>query len=110
MKNASKTVFALGAFVVPFVAFAQTQTSVSQFAGIFSRVVIDPIIALLFGVGLVVFLYGIAEFFFQFNIQGKESSKEAGKQHMLYGVVGMFVMISAVAILQLIANTVSQFR
>ncbi len=110
MKNVSKTVIALGTLALPCVAFAQAQNAISQFAVTFSRIIIDPIIALLFGVGLVVFIFGIAEFFFEFNVRGKESSKEAGKQHMLWGLVGMFIMVSALAILQLISNTVSQFQ
>jgi hypothetical protein len=110
MKHVSKTAIALGTLLLPLVAFAQTQTPISQFALRFSHIIIDPIIALLFGVGLLVFVFGVAEFFFEFNVRGKESSKEAGKQHMLWGVIGMFVMVSAVAILQLISNTVAQFQ
>lgn len=82
----------------------------AQLVANFSRVLIDPLIALLFGAGLLVFMFGVAEFLFNFNVLGKQDSKEVGKQHMLWGIVGMFIMVSALAILQFIANTVNQFR
>ncbi len=31
--------------------------------------------------------------------------KEAGKQHMLWGIIGMFIMIAAYSILTIVANT-----
>ncbi len=62
---------------------------------------------LLFAWGLLVFVYGVAEFFFNFNVRGDSHAKELGQKHMFYGVVGMFIMASAVAIINVIQNTVS---
>ncbi|MCX6820160.1 MAG: hypothetical protein NT019_02680 [Candidatus Adlerbacteria bacterium] len=74
----------------------------------FSKIVVNPLLGLLFAGGLLVFMFGVAEFLFEFNVQGNQSSKEAGKQHMLWGVIGMFIMVSAWAILKLIAGVVGQ--
>jgi hypothetical protein len=72
--------------------------------------VVNPLLALLFAVGLLVFFWGVVEFLFDINIRGGEggSSKNDGKQHMLWGIFGMFIMASALAILNLLSNTVTQ--
>ncbi len=72
-----------------------------------NNVIINPLLILLFAGGLAVFVYGVAEFFFKFNIQGDEHAKEDGKSHMLWGIVGMFVMASALGIIAVIQNTVN---
>ncbi len=78
----------------------------SGLVGAFANVIINPLLLLLFSVGLFVFVFGVVEFFFDVNVRGNQGSKEKGKQHMLWGVVGMFVMVAAVAIVNLIKNTV----
>ncbi len=70
----------------------------------FSKVIINPLLLLLFSVGLLVFVWGIVEFLW--GLSQDTEHKEQGKQHMLWGLVGMFVMASAFAIIKLIANTV----
>ena len=65
--------------------------------------IINPLMALLIGVGLVVFMYGIVEFLWALS-SGKDADK--GKQHMLWGIIGMAVMACAYGLLALIANTV----
>jgi hypothetical protein len=70
----------------------------------FSKVIINPLLLLLFAGGLLVFVYGIVEFLW--GLSQDTEHKEQGKQHMLYGLLGMFVMASAWAIIQLIAHTV----
>jgi hypothetical protein len=69
-------------------------------------IIVNPLLALLFGAGLIVFLFGIVEFFFELDVRGNQSAKENGKNHMLWGLFGMFVMVSAWAIMQVIAATV----
>lgn len=73
---------------------------------LFSNIIINPLLALLFGVGLLVFVYGVVEFLFEFDVRGSKDAKELGKQHMLWGVIGMFIMASAYSILEVIASTV----
>ncbi len=51
-----------------------------------------------------VFVFGIVEFLWE--IQGGEAtSKEKGKQHMLWGIIGMFIMVAAYTIVHIVANT-----
>lgn len=64
--------------------------------------ILYPLISLLFGVAFFVFLWGI------FQMVAHATSEEArttGKNHMLFGIIGMVVMLSAFALLQIGANT-----
>lgn len=66
---------------------------------------VNPILILLFVVGLLVFTFGIVEFLWSLSSGGE--NKDSGKRHMVYGLVGMFVMVSAYAIVMLIKQTVN---
>ncbi len=78
-----------------------TQTLVDNL----NKVIINPLILLLFSAGLLVFFWGVIEFLLALNA-GAESSKEDGKKHMLWGLIGMFVMVSAYAIVNFIASNI----
>lgn len=64
----------------------------------FNEVIINPLIQLFFAVAFLVFLFGFIEFFFS---GGSPEKTSTGKKHMLWGLVGLFIMISAVGILNL---------
>ena len=64
--------------------------------------ILNPIIGLMFVVAVVVFIYGVVEFILgAYN----EDRKTAGKKHMIWGIIGMFIMVSAYGIIALIDNT-----
>ena len=75
-----------------------------ELAAKISEVLINPLIALFFAAGLLVFIWGIVQFLWGLNTETE--SKEEGKKHMFWGIIGMFVMVAAYAIVQLIGNTV----
>ena len=66
--------------------------------------VINPIIGLLFALALVVFLYGVVEF-----IAGADSEEKqtTGRQHMIWGVIGIFIMVSVFGVLNVVCNTIN---
>ena len=64
--------------------------------------VIDPGIAVLFTAGLFFFLYGLVEFLWELR-NGKADGD--GKQHMLWGMVGMLIMVSVYGIVTILTNT-----
>ncbi len=82
-------------------AFAET-TPVATFVGKINRYITNPLITLLFAAALVLFLYGVFNF-----ISGADETekRDVGKRHMLWGIVGMFIMIATSAILRIIENT-----
>ncbi|MEK7152941.1 MAG: hypothetical protein AAB834_03275 [Patescibacteria group bacterium] len=67
-----------------------------------NKEILNPIIALLFAVALVVFLWGLVEFVA--SAEG-DQGRLRGKQHMLWGVVGMTIMVGARAIILIVTNT-----
>ena len=64
--------------------------------------VIDPAVKVVFTLGLFFFLWGFVEFLWELK-DGKTSAE--GKQHMIYGLVGMLIMVSVYGIIALIMNT-----
>lgn len=77
--------------------------SIQTLAGNLATYIINPILLLIFGAGLVVFVAGIVEYLYALNVKGEQS--EEGKKHMFWGMVGMFIMAAAVTIIKIIANT-----
>lgn len=67
-----------------------------------NKVIINPIIIFIFTVALVYFLAGVVKFL---NSGEDATAKNEGKAHMLWGVVGMFVMVATFAIMNIIINT-----
>ncbi|MDQ5958113.1 MAG: hypothetical protein QG665_461 [Patescibacteria group bacterium] len=68
-----------------------------------TKVIVNPIIAFMFAVAVVVFFYGLVEFILN---AGNGGDLEPGKQHMVWGVVGLFIMVSVYGILHIICNTI----
>ncbi|MCF7831851.1 MAG: hypothetical protein K9M36_03130 [Candidatus Pacebacteria bacterium] len=66
------------------------------------RHLINPVIAFIFALATLWFIVGVIKFLAN---GGNEQKKTEGKQHMLWGLIGMFVMVSVFGIMQLIVNT-----
>lgn len=86
------------------VAQAQTEAQVAAqcLVDAVNNAILFPLIALMMALAFLFFLYGAFEFVKNAN---NESGREAGKTHLLYGVIGMLVMLSAFAILNIAAGT-----
>ena len=66
--------------------------------------VFNPIIVLLFGVATLYFIYGIIRFL-STNAGDKSATRIEARNSMLWGIVGMFVMISVYALIRLVLVT-----
>ena len=64
--------------------------------------IINLLIPVVFGLGLIYFLWGGAQFILHSDVQAK---REEGKKQMLWGIVALFVMISIYGIIRLIGGT-----
>lgn len=64
--------------------------------------IINPVLLLFFSVGLLYFLWGITVFIWKAD---SEEGRSTGIQHMLWGVIGMFIMVAAWGIINIIGNT-----
>ena len=54
--------------------------------------IVNPILMLMFAVAIIVFIYGVVEMIAK---GGDPSVREKGRWHMLGGVIGMVIMMSA---------------
>jgi len=68
----------------------------------FEKFIIDPLILLLFALGFLYFLWGIVVFVWKAD---SDDGRETGRQHMIWGILGMFVMIAVYGIINLITRT-----
>jgi len=71
----------------------------------FKTYIIQPIISVLFALALAIFLWGIAEFVWG---AGNDTKIEEGKQHMLYGVIGMVIMVSVYGIINVALSIIGK--
>ena len=65
--------------------------------------VIQPVLTLLIVIAIFVFVYGVVEMIAK---GGDADAREKGRNHIMYGVFGAVIMISAWGIIYLVANTV----
>lgn len=70
-----------------------------------SSEIIQPLILLLFALALLYFFWGIAKFI---GSVGSDEQRKEGRKHMLWGLIGMAIMISVYGIIELIENTLYQ--
>jgi len=76
--------------------------SISGLLNKIDRYILNPIIVLMFMVALAVFFWGIVQFIM--NQEGNQA-RDDGKRNMLWGIVGMFIMVSAYGIIRVILAT-----
>lgn len=65
--------------------------------------IVAPVLGVLFTFTILVFIWGLYGLFV-----GDEDKRNDSKNHILWGVVGIFIMISAYGIIRLVASTVDQ--
>jgi uncharacterized membrane protein YidH (DUF202 family) len=67
--------------------------------------IVNPLISLMIGVAVIYFLWGVFEF-----IRNAESSDERkkGGMHMLWGAIGLFIMVTAYGIMNLILGSIGK--
>jgi len=63
--------------------------------------ILNPIIGFMFAVAVVMFIYGIVEYIWSADNEDKVA---VGKKHMIWGIVGMFVMIGVYGILNILSG------
>jgi len=64
--------------------------------------IINPLITFLFALAVVFFLYGVFEFIMN---QENEEKKTTGKNHIIWGIVGITIMMGVWTILNMLLRT-----
>ena len=65
--------------------------------------ILNPLIALLYAIAVTVFLWGVVEFIWN---AGNEEKRTTGKQHIIWGLVGLLIMSAVWGIMAIIKNFV----
>ena len=63
--------------------------------------ILNPFIGFLFVLATILFLYGMARYY----IAGSPADRVIGQRHMVWGLLGMFIMISVFGIMRIIIGT-----
>ncbi len=95
-----KILFVIAFVFIPsfsFAAFTGTTDLINAFGGI-----LDSLFAVLVGLALAAFFWGLAKFVFR--VGGDEKAVEDGKRTMLWGIIALFVMISIWGIINFIGE------
>lgn len=79
-----------------------------QFACKLVTIIINPLLALLFAAALLVFVWGLVEFLW--GIGQGQADKEKGRNHMIWGIVGLFIMTVATGLVYLTINTIGGYN
>ena len=101
MKKIGIYTLALALVILPGVAFGQFG-EVNDFLDDVSSFINSTLIPLVFALALLVFIYGIFNYFILGG--GDDEKREEGKSLMLWAIVGFVVMVSVFGIVNLIAG------
>lgn len=100
MKNIKKiTLLNLSLLLYPAIsygAFDRIKEFISDFGGL-----LNPIIQVLFGLSLVFFFWGIAQFVLN---AGDQKMRDEGKKKILWGIIALFVFVSLYGIIGLLGD------
>lgn len=83
-------------------AASKAQISAQCFVDKINDAILFPLIALMMALAFLFFLYGAFEYV---RNAANEAGRETGRRHLMYGVIGMMVMLSALALLKIAAGT-----
>lgn len=100
-----KILLALGVFLLPVLAFAQVDTQIDEGLGEIFRVanaVISAAVPIVISLAILVFIWGVL----RYVISSDEDKRKEGKNLMLWGIVGIFVMVSVWGLVGILQKTI----
>ncbi len=95
-----KALLAISAFALPVFAFAATAQSFNTLLVKFNSI-LNAIIPFIIAIAVVFFIWGV----FQYMIAGDEDKKKEAKGMILYGIIGIFVMVSVYGLVNILVRT-----
>jgi len=89
--------------LLPMIAYAEIPASALTLMGKIYNMILNPIIGLLFGLAFMYFIWGVVKY----ALHGEEEkSRSEGRNAILWGIIGMFIMFGVFGILNLIIGTI----
>lgn len=77
--------------------------TIDQFVLFIGDRIANPLILLMMAVALVYFVWGVFVFV---KDSSSPDAREKGKQHIIWGLLGLLIMVAAYAIIEIALNTV----
>lgn len=85
---------------LPLSAAAASITDLNSIV-IFIKNLLNTILPLIIAVAVVYFVYGV----FKYVMSGDDAAKEVARDKIVYGIVGLFIMISVWGLVNILVNT-----
>tara|TARA_B100000745_G_scaffold107052_1_gene68511 strand:- start:2221 stop:2571 length:351 start_codon:yes stop_codon:yes gene_type:complete len=98
----NKIVFAASLFVLPVIASAQNFGEVDTFFGKVTGFINDTLIPLVFALALLVFVYGMFNFFILGG--ASDDSREKGRQLIMWSIIAFVLMVSIWGVVNMLAG------
>ena len=77
-------------------------SAISDLVGRVNQAILGPIMQLLFALAFIYFIYGVAKYFLNpLDTEGRAD----GRQHVMWGLIGLFIMFSVYGIIRLVLGT-----
>jgi hypothetical protein len=99
-----KIAFIATTFALPLIAFAQVVTSVQSGAAFVINMINSVGVPLLFSLAFFVFIFGIFQYFIL--SRGNEEAQQTGRNFMIYGLVGFFLMLSVWGLVNILTGSI----
>jgi Na+/H+-dicarboxylate symporter len=103
--NKQRVAIALVLCLVPALTLAQVPGQ--NFLDTIMKIFINPIVMFIFSLGMVTFMYGLLEFMWKADYA---NAKETGGKHMMYGMIGMLIMVAVWGVIAMVTNTLGLQR
>ncbi len=101
--NHMKKLLALLSGFSPVVALAATAAATDAFSLVrILQNIIDAVVPFVIGLGVLVFIYGVFNFV---TSAGDEEARAGAKQLIIWGIIGIFVMVSVWGLVHILVGT-----
>ena len=81
--------------------------TVDEVVGVITSNILQPFITVLISIAFIYFLFGVFQFIMN---SADEEGREKGKKHMIWGILGLVIMIGVNGIMWILINFVSSVK
>lgn len=101
-----KFIYAVAVFALPVVTFAQPSQIIESREGLFGvaeliKTILGWLVPILISAAMVMFLWGVL----MYVIKSDPESKETARHTMIYGIIGLAVMVSVWGLVRVLTET-----
>lgn len=93
----------IAALLVPAFAFAQNINNIQTLGDTVINIINQVAVPLIFALAFIVFIWGVFNYFILGG--GDEEKREKGRDLMIWGLIGFFIMVSVWGLVNLLVGT-----